>query len=97
MYDAFRKIVDYFYLDDLSVLDSVQDSTEMIELIKLAKLFQLDTLFHAAEHHFQQTLVDWFDNSTVFSLKPLKQSFSKKDPEETPQKQQKEILRARVT
>jgi len=52
MYDAFRKIIDYFYLDDLSILDSVSDSTEMIEIIKLAKLFQLDALFTAAEHHF---------------------------------------------
>jgi hypothetical protein len=52
MYDAFRKIIDYFYLDDLSVLDSVSDSTEMIEVIKLAKLFQLEALFTAAEHHF---------------------------------------------
>jgi hypothetical protein len=37
MYEAFRKIIDYMYLDDLNVLDTVADSTEMIEIIKLAK------------------------------------------------------------
>ena len=37
LYDAFRKIIDYFYLDDLSVLDSIADSAEMMEIIKLSK------------------------------------------------------------
>lgn len=69
LYEAFRKIIDYLYLDDLSVLDSIQDSNEMIEIIKLSKLYKLDELFKAAELHFQETLVSWFDNSTVFSLK----------------------------
>ena len=41
MYEAFRKIIDYFYLDDLSVLEGIQDSTEMTEIIKLSKLFKL--------------------------------------------------------
>ena len=36
-YEAFRKIIDYIYLDDLNVLDTINDSTEMIEIIKLAK------------------------------------------------------------
>jgi hypothetical protein len=51
------------------VLDGIHDSTEMIEVIKLSKLFKLDELFKAAETHFQETLVSWFDNSTVFSIK----------------------------
>jgi hypothetical protein len=68
LYDAFRKIIDYFYLDDLSVLDGIQDSTEMLEIIKLSKLFKLDDLFKAAEVHFQETLVNWFENSSVFNL-----------------------------
>lgn len=51
-YEAFRKIIDYLYLDDLQVLESIQDSTEMIEIIKLSKLFKLDELFRAAEMHF---------------------------------------------
>jgi len=52
MYEAFRKIIDYIYLDDLSVLEGIQDSTEMTEIIKLSKLFKLDDLFRAAEIHF---------------------------------------------
>lgn len=52
LYEAFRKIIDYFYLDDLNVLESIQDSTEMIEIIKLSKLFKLEELFRAAEIHF---------------------------------------------
>ena len=49
LYEAFRKVIDYFYLDDLTVLDTIQDSTEMMEIIKLAKLYRLDDLFKAAE------------------------------------------------
>lgn len=36
MYSAFKKIVDYCYLDDLNILSSIVDSSEMIEVIKLA-------------------------------------------------------------
>lgn len=52
LYEAFRKVIDYFYLDDLTVLDTIQDSTEMMEIIKLAKLYKLDELFKAAELYF---------------------------------------------
>jgi len=37
MYDAFRRIVDFFYLNDLSVIDKITDSTEILEIIKLTK------------------------------------------------------------
>ena len=37
LYEAFKKIVDYLYLDDISILESINDSTEMIEVIRLAK------------------------------------------------------------
>lgn len=50
------------------MLDGIQDSTEMLEIIKLSKLFKLDDLFKAAEVHFQETLVNWFENSSVFNL-----------------------------
>jgi len=40
----------------------------MTEIIKLSKLFKLDELFRAAEIHFQETMVSWFENSSVFSL-----------------------------
>lgn len=52
LYEAFRKVIDYFYLDDLTVLDTIQDSTEIMEIIKLAKLYKLDDLFKAAELYF---------------------------------------------
>lgn len=39
MYDAFRRIVDYFYLNDLAVIESISDSTEMMEIIKLSKVY----------------------------------------------------------
>ena len=50
--EAFRKIIDYFYLNDLTVLDSVSDFTEILEIIKLSKLYKLDSLFKAAETLF---------------------------------------------
>ena len=51
-YEAFRKIVDYFYLNDLTMLDSIQDSSEILEIIKLSKLYKLEGLFKAAEAYF---------------------------------------------
>jgi hypothetical protein len=57
MYEAFRKILDYIYLDDMNVLDMVSDSTEMIDIIKLAKQYKLDTLFKACEIHFKELMV----------------------------------------
>lgn len=51
-YEAFRKIVDYLYLNDLTMLDSIQDSSEILEIIKLSKLYKLDGLFKAAETYF---------------------------------------------
>jgi hypothetical protein len=68
-YEAFRKIVDYMYLEDLNVLDSVADSTEMIEVIKLAKMYKLDNLFKACETHFKELMVQSFDCSNLISLK----------------------------
>lgn len=51
-YEAFRKIVDYFYLNDLTMLDSILDSSEILEIIKLSKLYKLEGLFKAAEAYF---------------------------------------------
>ncbi len=39
MYDAFRKVLDFFYLNDVAVIESVSDSAEMMEIIKLAKIY----------------------------------------------------------
>ena len=71
-WEAFRKIIDYFYLNDLTVLDSVSDFTEILEIIKLSKLYKLDILFKAAESLFQEIIPLGFDNYSIFTLKPSK-------------------------
>lgn len=68
-YEAFRKIIDYIYLDDLNVLDAVADSTEMVEIIRLAKQYRLPTLFKACESHFKDLMVQSFDCSNFIALK----------------------------
>lgn len=105
-YEAFRKIVDYLYLDDLKVLDDITDSTELLDIIKLSKQYQLDQLFKAAEVHFQEVMQSWFETSSFLQIKQptLVQTTSKRAPikkeEQRPSDQDpqtKEILRARVT
>jgi BTB/POZ domain len=62
-YEAFRKVIDYMYLDDVQqwLLDQAQteasSSHEMIEIIKLAKQYRLDALFKACETHFKELMV----------------------------------------
>jgi len=51
------------------VLDAVADSTEMIEIIKLAKMYNLDQLFKACEIHFKELMVQSFDCSNLITLK----------------------------
>lgn len=68
LYEAFRKVIDYFYLNDVAVIESVSDSVEMMEIIKLAKLYQLKALFQAAESHFREIMFQYFDNSTLFTI-----------------------------
>ena len=57
-------------MNDLSVLDGVQDSSEILEIIKLSKLYKLEGLFKAAEAYFQEIMYLWFENYSIFSLKP---------------------------
>ncbi len=52
LYSAFKKIIDYLYLDDLNELDNIEDFSEMMEVTKFAKQHKLEQLFRAAEHHF---------------------------------------------
>jgi hypothetical protein len=52
LYSAFKKIIDYLYLDDLKILDSIIDFSEMMEVTKFAKQHKLESLFKAAEVHF---------------------------------------------
>lgn len=39
LYEAFRKVLDFFYLNDVAVIEGVSDSAEMMEIIKLAKTY----------------------------------------------------------
>ena len=52
MYQSFKRIIDFCYLDDLNVLDGITDSTEMIEIIKLSSHYKLNRLLKAAESYF---------------------------------------------
>ena len=61
LYEGFKRIVDYLYLDDLRVIDDVEDTREMLEIIKLAKQYQLDNLFKACESHLKDLLANYFD------------------------------------
>lgn len=68
-YEAFRKIIDFIYLDDLNILDFVNDSTEMIEIIKLAKFYRLENLLRACEFHFKELMIQSFDCSNFVTMK----------------------------
>jgi len=52
------------------MLDSIADSSEILEIIKLSKLYKLEGLFKAAEAYFQEIMFLWFENHSVFTLKP---------------------------
>ena len=73
-YEAFRKIIDYIYLDDHQWLTDQtaaesSSSTEMLEIIKLAKQYKLDALFKACETHFKELMVQSFDCTNLITLK----------------------------
>lgn len=52
------------------MLDAIQDSSEILEIIKLSKQYKLECLFKAAEAYFQEIMFLWFENHSVFTLKP---------------------------
>ena len=73
-YEAFRKIIDYIYLDDHQWLldqaaSEASSSTEMVETIKLAKQYRLESLFKACETHFKELMVQSFDCTNLITLK----------------------------
>jgi hypothetical protein len=41
MYQAFKKMIDFCYLEDLNILSTINDSNEMIEILKLANHYNL--------------------------------------------------------
>jgi hypothetical protein len=81
LYDAFRKVIDYFYLNDVAVIEGVSDSVEMMEIIKLAKTYQLKALFHAAESHFRDIMYQYFDSSSsnIFTIKLQKTALTQSE------------------
>jgi hypothetical protein len=68
-------VIDYLYLDDLKVIDDIEDSREMLEIIKLAKQFQLDCLFKACETHLKELLANMFEHQNGGILGGLAASF----------------------
>lgn len=83
LYQSFKKVIDFCYMDDLKVLNQINDSSEMIEIIKLSNHYKLNALLKAAETYFQDQLVNWLEsNSTCLSLKlqPQITSGRKKQP-----------------
>lgn len=69
-YQAFKKIIDFCYLDDLGLLKSINDSSEMIEVIKLANRYGLVKMVKATEGFFQEHMINLLEsNSTSLSLK----------------------------
>ena len=70
MYQAFKKVIDYCYLDDLSILNSINDSNEMIEMMKLANTYNLCSITKSTETIFQEHMINLLEsNSTCLSIK----------------------------
>jgi hypothetical protein len=42
LYSAFKKIIDYLYLDDLKMLENIASFSEMMEVTKFAKQHKLE-------------------------------------------------------
>lgn len=43
-FKAFKVVIDYIYLDNLNILDDINGCSELTEILKLAKLYQLNEL-----------------------------------------------------
>lgn len=54
-------------------------SHEMLEIIKLAKLYKLDSLFKACESHFKELMVQNFDCTNLITLKTSGSSKKKRE------------------
>jgi len=70
LYQAFKKVIDYCYIDDLSILNSINDSNEMTEMMKLANQFNLSNITKSTESIYQEHVINLLDsNSTCLSIK----------------------------
>ena len=86
LYQAFKKLIDYCYLDDLCVLGQICDSTEMVETLKLANQYSLTQLVKAMESYFQEQMVALMEsNSTCISINTPQQKMESSKPSEQTQ------------
>ena len=51
-FKAFKVVLDYIYLDNLSILDDINGCTELTEILKLAKAYHLNELLDKCERQF---------------------------------------------
>lgn len=52
-YLAFRIIVDFIYLDDLNIVETVKDYNQLREILELSKKYQLPILAQRCEEQFK--------------------------------------------
>lgn len=57
LYQAFKRVIDYCYLEDMNIFNDISDSNEMIEIIKLANQFNLAGMIAAIESVFQDNML----------------------------------------
>mmetsp|Transcript_41383 Transcript_41383/g.63078 ORF Transcript_41383/g.63078 Transcript_41383/m.63078 type:complete len:144 (+) Transcript_41383:1648-2079(+) len=92
LYQAFKKIVDFCYLDDLNVLNHISDSTELIEIIKLSNQYGLKRLLKAAEGYFQEHMINWLSGSPAgLTLKIQPSSSSESSSQQAKRKNNNEL------
>jgi len=65
-HQAFLKVLDFCYLDDINVLAQVKYQVELIEIIKLSSQYKLNRLLQAAQRMFKDKMVIWLDSSQAF-------------------------------
>jgi len=93
LYQAFKKVIDFCYLEDINLLNSICDSTEMIETIKLSNQYNLSMMVKATESYFQDHMMNLLEsNSTCLSIKnqPQSNGNTKKRTSPTSEAQNKE-------
>lgn len=66
LYQAFKKIVDYCYLEDINILGQINNSNEMIEVIKLANQFGFTSMIRATENFFTDNMLQLLDSNSTF-------------------------------
>ena len=64
-YEALRRVIDFFYLDDVGILTAEPETHfHYIPILKLARLFGLDTLVRRCEVLIRDSVRYYFDAQT---------------------------------